>query len=398
MLEHRDMIVMSGDWNRSPNAIQHITEIFAQRNRVVWVSGIPIRSPRVRMRDLRRVVDKGRKMFSTSMKSYNRSIPVTEVHPFFIPYYDQGTIRQLNDRFLRSLLLEATRKLGFRNVIVLASNPMVAGVIGTLGESSSHYLCIDDYAANEGAFRCLGELEQEILQKVDSSWSMSDVLLNTRLPKSGENHFFPEGVNLNHFKVTGGPPPPALATIKKPIVGYCGLLAWWVDLELIARCAEAYPDVSFVILGEAKVDISALTMHSNITCLGHIPYDVLPRYMEQFDVGLIPRRINRLTMAMNPLKLLEYMAMGMPVVSSNLPEVKKFGEQVFVAENTDLFVRYVGEALKDNGPERKRQRLALAERFSWHSVVEEMSRVIQETEVRKCGNRRAGNAPVVVHT
>ena len=121
MLEHRDMIVMSGDWNRSPNAIQHITEILAQRNRVVWVSGIPIRSPRVRMRDLRRVVDKGRKMFSTSMKSYNRSIPVTEVHPFFIPYYDQGTIRQLNDRFLRSLLLEATRKLGFKNVIVLAT-------------------------------------------------------------------------------------------------------------------------------------------------------------------------------------------------------------------------------------------------------------------------------------
>ena len=392
------MIVMSGDWNRSPNAIQHITEVFVQRNRVIWVSGIPIRSPKIRMRDLRRILDKGRKMLATSVRTYTDAIPVTEVHPFFIPYYDQGVIRRLNDRLLRSLLLATTQKLGFRDFIVLASNPMVAGVIGSLGEASSHYLCIDDYAANEGAFRSLGECEHEILQKVDSSWSMSDVLMKTRLPKSGENHFFPEGVDLDHFKVTGGPPPAALARIKRPIVGYCGLLSWWVDLELIARCAVAYPDVSFVVLGEAKTDISVLAAHPNITCLGHIPYDVLPRYMEQFDVGLIPRRINRLTLAMNPLKLLEYMAMGMSVVSSDLPEVRKFGKYVYVAEDADQFVECVGKALHDRSPERTRERQALVERYSWYAVVEEMSRVIQLTEGRKRRNSGAGSTPAVAQT
>jgi glycosyltransferase involved in cell wall biosynthesis len=383
MLENRDMVVMSGDWGRSPNAIQHITEIFATRNRVLWVSGVPIRAPRLRVRDLRRILDKGRKMLGGTVRVESTPIPVTEVHPKFIPFYDLPMIRRFNDHLLRELIVAKTKELGFKNFILFATNPMAAGVVGTLGEASSHYACIDDYGANEGAFRCLKPLEQEILEKVDSSWSMSDVLLKTRIPKSRENHFFPEGVNLNHFRPTSEPAPAGLAGIKRPIVGYCGLLAWWVDIELIARCAQAYPDVSFVILGEAKVDISILKAQSNIFCPGYIPYDVLPRYMEQFDVGLIPRHINRLTLAMNPLKLLEYFAMGMPVVSSALPEVRKFADHVYLAEDRGQFVRMVGEALKDKSPVRRDARLAVAREFSWHKVVEDMSRVMTATEAKK---------------
>jgi glycosyltransferase involved in cell wall biosynthesis len=385
MLENRDIIAMCGDWNRHPGSIQHITEVLVRRNRVLWVSGIPLRSPRLHIYDFRRIAEKGRKMLSTWGNSYDHSIPVTEVHPFFIPYYDIPAIRRFNDKQLRSLLLKKIRELGFKDFVVLASNPMTAGVIGTLGESSSHYLCIDDYGANEGSFRCLGELELEMLQRVDSSFCMSDVLVKTRIPKSGEVNFFPEGVDLKHFKVTGNPPSEVLALIQKPVVGYCGLLASWVDFELIAKCAIAYPHVSFVVLGAAKRDISVLTKQPNIKCLGHIPYEVLPRYMEMFDVGLIPRVINRLTVAMNPLKLLEYLAMELPIVSTNLPEVKKFRDFAFVAEDHDEFVRLLGDALRDNAPERKRLRRAHAERFSWQSIVDRMSDVIQTIEERKGG-------------
>ena len=397
MLEHCDIIVLSGDWNRkNPGSVQRVTEILARHNRILWVSGIPIRPPRLRTGDFKRIADKVRKMLGTPTQTNNHTIPVTEVHPFFIPFYDNVAVRRFNDRLLRSAILGRIQELGFKDYIVLPSNPMAAGVIGTLGESSSHYLCIDDYGANEGTFACLSELEQEILQKVDSSWSMSDVLMKSRIPKSGENHFFPEGVDLDHFKVRGGLPPAALANVKKPIVGYYGLLASWVDYELIVRCAAAYPDVSFVIMGKATTDISILGQRPNIKCLDHVPYEDLPSYAELFDVGLIPRRINRLTVAMNPLKLLEYLAMEMPVISTNLPEVKKFGDLVFVAEDDDRFVRFVGEALKDNTPERRRMRRAHAERFSWQSVAERMSDVIQGIERRKASSRGSRRAPTLV--
>jgi glycosyltransferase involved in cell wall biosynthesis len=393
MIKNRDIIVMSSDWGRHPGPIQHITELFARRNRVLWVSGIPIRGPRPRLRDLQRIVEKGRKMFATYTDTHTRPIPVTEIHPFFVPFYDLASVRRYNDRMLKSAVVKKVEELSFHDYILFPTNPMTAGVVGRLGESSSHYLCIDDYGANEGAFRCLGRLEGEMLQKVDSSWSMSDVLFKTRIPKSGENHFFPEGVDLEHFK-SGKPLPEALAEIKRPIVGYAGLLASWVDFRLIVQCAKAYPDVSFVILGAAKVDISMLTKEPNIHCLGHVPYELLPHYLEAFDVGLIPRRINRLTVAMNPLKLLEYMAMGMPVVSTNLPEVKKLGELVYVAEESEQFVRFLGEALKDNAPERKRARRAVAERFSWHSIAERISDVVLRIENTKRSAAARSAAPI----
>ena len=389
MLENRDLIVLSGDWDRkNPAAVQHVTEVFARLNRVLWVSGTPIRPPGLRLNDLPRIIDKGRKMLGYPPQPDPEPLPVTEIHPFFLPFYDNRVVRRFNDAFLRRAILTKVRELGFRNYIMIPSNPMVAGIIGTCGASSSHYFCIDDYGANDGAFRSLGDRETEILQKVDSSFSMSDVLMKNRIPKSGENHFFAEGVDLEHFTARGGSPPAEIAVLKRPIVGYFGLLASWVDFELIRRCAAEYPHASFVVMGKAKTDISLLQGVPNITCLGHVPYEILPRYAEWFDVGMIPRRITRLTVAMNPKKLLEYFAMGTPVVSTSLPEVKKYGDLVFVAEDNDQFVRMVGEALRDNTPERKRRRRAEAERSSWDSIARGMSDIIQRIDERKAINRK----------
>jgi len=383
MIENRDIIIIGSDWSLQAGFLQTIAKLLVRRNRVLWISGIPLRPPRVDVRDFRRIVQKGRMMLATSVDSYDRSSPVTEVHPFFIPFYDNAVVRRFNDRQLRSLLLAKIRELGFKNYLLFTQNPMVASVIGTLGESSSHYMCIDDFAANKDSFRCLDSLEQETLGRVDSCFVMSDILMKTRIPQSGEIHFLRDGVDLDHFKARKDPPPEPLANIKKPVVGYAGILEWWVDYDLLDRCATAYPDVSFVIIGAVKTDISILSRHSNITCLGHVPVEDLPRYLEFFDVGLIPRRINRLTVAMNPRKLLEYLAMEMPVVSTNLPEVKKFADLVSVADNDEQFVRLVGEALNDNSPERKRSRRQLAERYSWQSVVDGMSDVMLAIERRK---------------
>lgn len=384
MLENRDIIIMSGDWNwLNPGCVQRVAVRLAERNRVLWVSGVPIRAPKLQIRDFKRIVDKGRKMVGASATSRSSLIPVTEIHPFFIPYYDLGVIRRFNDHLLRSAVLKKVQELSFMDYILIPTNPMVAGVIGTLGESSSHYICTDNYEACDGAFKSLGELEHTLLQKVDSCFSTSHVLMNIKVPKSGENHFISQGVDTDHFKLTGGPPPDALAHLRKPIVGYYGLLESWVDYELIVSCAAAHPDVSFVIIGEVKTDISILSEHRNIIRLNHVPYEDLPRYAEVFDVALIPRRINQLTVAMNPIKLLEYLALELPVVSTNLPEVRRYEDLVFVAEDNDHFVRLIAQALNDNTPARRKLRRLAAERISWDSVADRSSEVMREIDERK---------------
>jgi len=383
MLENRDMIVMSADWGRSPNAIQHITEIFARKNRVIWVSGIPIRAPGMRLRDVRRILDKGLRIFAPKLGRHDRLIPVTEIHPFFIPYYDIPAILRFNDDRLAAVVAATARDLDFKDPVLMLTNPMTAGVVGRLQESSSHYLCIDDYGANENSFSTLPLLEQKMLESVDTSWSMSDILMKSRIPRSGENHFFPEGVDTHHFIRIQGEPPSEIAGLRRPIIGYCGLLSWWMDIDVVVKCARAYPHATFLLLGEAKMDTAKLTAEPNIVLLGHIPYGNLPRYMEYFDVGLIPRVINRLTVAMNPLKLLEYLAMGLPVVSSDLPEVRKFGDHVYLSSNHEQFVAQLGVALQSDSAEKRRSRRAVAEKYSWQAVVDNMSRVILHVEDRK---------------
>jgi glycosyltransferase involved in cell wall biosynthesis len=388
MLENRDIIIMSADWNRlNPGCVQRVAVGLAERNRVLWVSGVPIRAPRLQVRDFKRILEKGRKMVGAPVISKDPSVPVIEIHPFCMPYYDFGPVRRFNDYLLRSAVLKKVRELHFTDYILIPTNPMVAGVVGTMGESSSHYICTDNYEACDGAFKTLPELERALLQKVDSCFSTSHVLMGLKTPKSGENHFISQGVDTNHFKSTGGAPPTVLARLKKPIVGYYGLLESWVDFELIVRCAESYPHVSFVIMGETKTDISILSGHENITRLDHIPYGDLPRYAEVFDVALIPRRINELTVAMNPIKLLEYLALELPVVSTNLPEVKRYGDLVFVAEDNEHFVRLIGQALKDNAPDRKKRRRLAAEGISWASVADRTSEVIQKIDEAKVQKR-----------
>jgi len=92
--------------------------------------------------------------------------------------------------------------------------------------------------------------------------------------------------------------------LPRPVVGFFGLLTSWVDLQLIIDCAKAYPKSSVVVLGRTAVDVTSFKAHSNIHYLGEVPFADLPRYARGFDVGLIPFIVNDLTIAANPLKLL----------------------------------------------------------------------------------------------
>ena len=83
--------------------------------------------------------------------------------------------------------------------------------------------------------------------------------------------------------------------------------------------------------------------------------------------GLIPFKINELTLATNPIKLYEYFSLGMPVVSSRLPEVEQFRELVYIAADSAGFAEAFRDALREDDPERRRRRREVARVESWES-------------------------------
>src|SRR5207245_657663 len=146
-----------------------------------------------------------------------------------------------------------------------------------------HYFCLDDYSWYDGAYRCIGQLEAKMLEKVDCFFALSEPLMQTRKAKSGENHFLPMGVDTDMFTPSMEPLPPPLESLKRPIVGFFGQIGSYVDIDLIVRCANVYPDASFVVIGRPHVDVSLFAHAPNIIFLGEIPYRKMPGYARGFD-------------------------------------------------------------------------------------------------------------------
>ncbi len=361
--------------------MQHIGKILAKGNRIIWIGSLGLRKPKAKISDVKRIFEKFGKLLNH--KNNSDEDGVVQLHPLIIPFHDIRVFRKINCRLLKAKIQKVIIDNNFKNPILLTSTPIIGDLINTLKLSSSHYFCLDDYSLFEGAFKSLIKLEKDLLKVVDSSFGTSDILFKTRMPKSGKSYFLPQGVDFQHFNNVTANIPARVNSIKHPVIGYFGLLAEYVDVELITKCAANYLDYTFLLIGKTRISVSQFSNYPNIIYLGEIQFSELPKYAKIFDVGIIPFIINELTVAVNPLKLLEYMALGIPVVSTNLPEVYKFKELNFIAKSEDEFINLIEKAVHDNKPEKAEERKSIAEKFSWDSITNMISDKIISIEEEK---------------
>jgi glycosyltransferase involved in cell wall biosynthesis len=385
ILENRNIIVFADDWGRHPSTMQHLGKVLAKNNRLMWVGSLALRKPTFNFKDFKRLLEKFKKIISrlsvTEMKEKTNN--VLEVHPFVLPFHDVKAIRFLNNIILIRFLKKKINLNHFHNPIIITSSPIMYCLLGKLGETSSHYICLDDYSLFRGAFNSLIELENNVLDKVDSSFSVSAPLLETRIPKSGENNFLPQGVEVEHFTKVDNKSIGILDDIKKPIIGFFGLISEWVNFDIICSLAKTFPNCSIVLIGDASVNVSQLLKYSNIYLLGKLPYSEVPSFASYFDVGIIPFKINELTAAVNPLKLLEYLALGLPVVTTPMYEIEKFKEYIYIANDSTEFNKMVNEAIKSDTIEMREKRKKLVLSYSWDVIADGIGKVILEAEKGK---------------
>jgi glycosyltransferase involved in cell wall biosynthesis len=168
--------------------------------------------------------------------------------------------------------------------------------------------------------------------------------------------------------------PAELASLPKPVIGYFGLMADdWIDIDLMVHVAQHFATGSMVLLGKVTADLSRLVALPNVHLLGRKPFETLPRYCKGFDVAINPFPINEVTLNSNPLKVREYLAAGLPVVSTRIPEVEVIS-QVRVADTKEAFVEAIAEALGDAGPSKARSDSMRAE--TWEAKADEVRRAV----------------------
>ena len=169
-----------------------------------------------------------------------------------------------------------------------------------------------------------------------------------------------------------------LENIPRPIVGYYGAVADWVDVALMTKIARERPQYSFVIIGEVhNVDIGALQKLPNVHLLGEKNYRLIPSYLAEFDVCTLPFMMNTLTQAVDPVKVYEYLSQGKPVVATRLPEVCDHRDVIYLADRED-FVNQLDHALAGDTAEKKFQRITYAERNSWAGRVGALKSAVEK--------------------
>jgi glycosyltransferase involved in cell wall biosynthesis len=376
MLNPIDIICFANDWASDPLSKKQIMTRLARHHRVLWINSINNRRPRLAQKDLRRVAEKLRD-FRRGLQQVEERIWV--LSPLFVPFHGRSLARLFNRWFLGRQVRRALRQLRFAEPITWTFLPSSADVVGTLGERLVVYHCVDEYGAFSDAAPEIRERERELLAKSRLVLVCSSALLETKRRINPNTHLVTHGVDYEHFRRAADSTTsvaPELEILPRPILGFHGLIADWVDLPLIAAIARQQPQWSIVLVGRPDTDTSPLQGLPNVHLLGHRPYARLPEYLRGFDVALLPFANNELTVNANPLKLREYLAAGLPVVGTPIPEVARFAPLVRLASTPEEYIREITAVLESKSVGVSRQRSDRVAGESWDCKVQQIEALV----------------------
>lgn len=394
----KDAVVIcfsSIDWDFIWQGHQEVmATLSAQGNRVLFVENTGVRVPGVR--DLPRLKRRFLNWWRSTKGFRQERENLFVYSPMILPFPYSRLARWLN----RILIVRALRRWmqvvkSSRPIVwTFLPTPLIRDVMRTLEPEATVYYCTDDLPSSSPQAKRIARSERQLFREVDLVFVTSAKLKERAAQLTERVYLFPCGVDFEGFtRVRKAPDevPSDLRVVPGPVVGYIGGVHQWVDQELLAAVAAKMPEVNFVLVGPRQIDVSALTRHQNVFLLGARSREEVPRYIKGFRVGIVPYRLSDYTAHVYPNKLNEYLAMGIPVVSTDLPEIRRFnaehGGVVAIGQDAESFAKAIGDALEDRSAQTMWQRIEAAQQNDWAVRIEQMSGLIEE---RLTARRLAG--------
>lgn len=302
--------------------------------------------------------------------------------PPVLPVYYNPFTNVLNQRLLRRYLRRTLAHLSWQPDVLWTYWPHTAYLIGRLGERVAVYHCIDDFAAVGYPLTtraAIARMEAEQCRKVDLIFARTAGLAAAKRQLNPNTHLLPGGVDTARFDPGRVAAPPAdVAALPRPRVGLVGTIDDRVDVGLLAYCARSLSEAAFVLVGPVKrhrVDVGPLENLPNVHFLPPCPHAEVPSIAAALDVCLIPYRVNPYTEGLSPIKLYEYLALGRPVVATNLPYLRREAAHIRITRSPGEFVAAVQEALaRPPTAEEQAHWQAVAKAHSWERQVDEIER------------------------
>lgn len=370
MMENQTILCFASGYDAPPTSKHHVMHLLAERNTVLWVNYHASRMPSASSSDLAYIGKKLGQVFS-GLKNPRPNLHV--LTPLVAPLPGSAWAKKLNRLLLVRQVRRALRKVARGPVQLWSFTPDVSYLLGKFGEEKVVYYCVDDHASFTGYNRqqVLAD-EEDLCRRADLVVTTALALQEAKQPLNPNTILVPHGVDYEHFSKALDcdlAAPADVENIPHPRLGFVGLIRDWVDLDLLAEVARARPNWHIVLIGDSTEDLSRYAALSNMHFLGRKPYASLPAYCRAFDVGLIPFKLNELTRAVNPIKLREYLAAGLPVVSTPLPEVQLYRHLAEIASDAGETIAAVDRCIDSHDDQRRARSNSMASE-TWETKVE----------------------------
>ncbi len=289
---------------------------------------------------------------------------------------------------MAAALVQTAVVYGLEKVVALVNYPRWQPLVTRLHERCGWKVasdCLDDQQALADLYETvLGRYEERLIDEAELLIT-SSVVLQQRL-RSRESLLLHNGNDYDLF--SSGSSVGHLRDLPRPVIGFFGVLADWLDMELVNAAAKAFPEWTFVYIGPYTFSREAVELAwlrcsvlPNIVVLPHMAPRRLAAHLAEFDVCTMPFRDIAVTQSMNPVKIYEYLAAGKPVVSRDLPEVRHLldsGAEGLVAlyATPGEFFERLREALAGDSDELRERRQRFARENDWAKRIDVLSRAL----------------------
>ncbi|MBB5396775.1 glycosyltransferase [Mucilaginibacter sp. AK015] len=394
MIHNRNILCISGtEWNGNYiKAVVELMKVLSASNRVLFVENAYTYKDA-----LAGVRDKDKIDFAKAfgLKSRIKTIPTDNggrVYVLFPPlvfpvnFLPSGLVYnnllKFNGWLLRRSIKKALKQLEMQHELInfTSFNPGMGVITGrTFNEKTLIYHCYDEI---KGAPSWLSKhglrLEAAFMKMADAVIVTSKGLYESKKDFCKQCFIVKNAVKVDLFRKGFNHTP----NHAKMVIGYVGTVDDRSDYDLLQHLFTHMPHAEFVFVGRilSERGEAILKKYPNVKVEGPKAPEQLPAYLQAFSVGIIPFVKDNFTKGIYPMKINEYLAAGLPVVSTNFGDIADFSNLIKITDDKETFLQYVLSEMTEDTPEKRQARLKTAESNTWHRRAEEISAVIERVE------------------
>jgi len=287
--------------------------------------------------------------------------------------------RSINAASLRKQVHKVANQFGLSRPLLWLNSESSVHMVGRMSESATVYDITDDWISFQRDPRQAEQVrhnDRELCQKAGAVIVCSQRLYEMKQPiADGRLHLIPNGVDAGHYHSAAAT---SDAKWERPVFGYTGTIhPERLDLDLVQAVAKKLKQGTLVFVGPNHLlepQKAALLSTGRVAFGEPVPYERIPQVMSAFDVCIAPHRTSQFVESLQPIKLWEYLAIGKPIVATDISGFRDYPELVRIARSADEFVSQLQSALAE-GTQKTSQRQAIAKENSWQDRVDAIEAV-----------------------